>query len=227
MTKEQFLVKWGDLSRPLKSDLDAVIAHEIAKAKGEPEKTNKIEITPHTLVEINRAFRVLKEDESSYIHNVFSDDGVFDAMNEIRQVYKAYFGGEERQIQPDLDKPAPNPIEQAYDAFKPIRAKCWGKDLWIKKYTEGHSICNKGGKFENLWDFKTNPNDWELYTEPDTDQGTDQDAPKFDQDRFEAMFRAVVASGRTESYDQDFLATNICLEKLDAYYASQKGGENG
>lgn len=170
MEKKQFIDKYN-LNATTISDLNAVIAHEIEKAKGE-------------------------------------------------------------------DKPSPNPIREAYDAFKPIRVKNWKKDLWIKKHSEAQSISENCTIYNNcniIFDFDENPQYWELYTEPEADkpaptdedwnksQVTDQPAPakpKFNQDRFEAMFRAVVASGRTESYDQDFLATNICLEKLDAYYAT-------
>lgn len=56
---------------------------------------------------------------------------------------------------------------------------------------------------------------------------TEQPAKPFDKDRFERMFRAVVASGRTESWKEDFRNTEIALEKLDAYYASKEGGNNG
>jgi hypothetical protein len=131
------------------------------------------------------------------------------------------------EIEKAKGQPAPNPIREAYDAYKPIRDKDWIKGDWIKKQSDTHSICNKGMLYENDdLDFDTIPEGWEIYTEAEAEQVTAPAKPKFDQDRFERMFRAVVASGRTESYDQDFLATNICLEKLDAFYASKKGGNN-
>ena len=37
MTKQELMQKWGDLSRPLKNDIDAVIAHEIAKMQEKPQ----------------------------------------------------------------------------------------------------------------------------------------------------------------------------------------------
>jgi hypothetical protein len=166
MTKEQFLIKWPYLNEIRDTinpyfieDLEAVIAHEIEKAKGEVV-------------------------------------------------------------------PALNPIREAYDAYKPIRAKCWGKDSWIKKHSEGHSICNKGGKFENNWDFKTNPQDWELYTEAEAEKVTAPAKPKFDKDRFEAMFRAVVIASPHDTYDRCMEITTGVIEKLDAYYATKKGGSN-
>jgi hypothetical protein len=166
MTKEQFLIKWPYLNEIRDTinpyfieDIDAVIAYEIEKAKGEV-------------------------------------------------------------------KPAPNPIREAYDNFQPIRFKGWLKYEWVKKHSELESITDVGNISDYEWNFDTKPEDWEIYTEAEAEQVTAPAKPKFDQDRFERMFRAVVASGRTESYDQDFLATNICLEKLDAYYATKKGGSN-
>jgi hypothetical protein len=38
--------------------------------------TDKVEITYHTLVEVNRAFNSLIKNKESYIYKVFSDDGV-------------------------------------------------------------------------------------------------------------------------------------------------------
>ena len=96
MTKEQFINKWPYLNNTRDtinpyfiSDLEAVIATEIAKAQIEKTKeTRKIEISDYTLVEICRAFRALREDKNSYIHHVFSDDYVFHAMNEIEKAYE-------------------------------------------------------------------------------------------------------------------------------------------
>jgi hypothetical protein len=60
-----------------------------------------------------------------------------------------------------------------------------------------------------------------------TDQVTDQDAPKFDQDRFEAMFRAVVISRNNSMSNTTALNDTIYyLKQLDAYYATKKGGNN-
>jgi hypothetical protein len=49
---------------------------------------DKIEITFHTLIEIKRAFRVLLEDKNSYIHKAFSDDNVYNAIDEINNICK-------------------------------------------------------------------------------------------------------------------------------------------
>jgi hypothetical protein len=52
---------------------------------------DKVEITASTLIEINRAFDALKQYENSYIHKVFADDNVFNAIDEIKKVYNNYF----------------------------------------------------------------------------------------------------------------------------------------
>lgn len=71
---------------------------------------------------------------------------------------------------------------------------------------------------------------WELYepekapTEPNSQVILDN---SFDRERFERMFCAVVASGRTERWEEDFKFTEEALAKLDAYNESkQKGGNN-
>jgi hypothetical protein len=46
--------------------------------------TDKVEITYHTLGEVNRAFNSLIKNKESYIYKVFSDDGVFFAIDEIK-----------------------------------------------------------------------------------------------------------------------------------------------
>lgn len=52
---------------------------------------DKVEISVVALIEIKRAFNALRKDKNSYIHNVFMDDYVFGAMNEIDKVYEDYF----------------------------------------------------------------------------------------------------------------------------------------
>jgi hypothetical protein len=154
MTKEQLYVIWTLLPE-LKADIDAVIAYEIAKAKG-------------------------------------------------------------------VEKPALNPIEQAYEQWLKVRPKKWDKGHWIKKYDNLHWIHSNGVMQVKIISLFENPHDWELYTEAEAEKPAPA-KPKFDQERFEAMFRAVVASGRT---DNEFIETEEILEQLDAYYASKKGGEN-
>ncbi len=212
MTKELLFSKWH-IDIYLKADIEAVIATEIEKAKDQPQPSDKVQISKHTLVEVNRAFRAVKQDRNSYIHKVFSDDGVFDAMEEIRKMFDNYF------VEQPQEQPALNPIAQAYEDGKKIRSKRWSNYEWIKKHSKVESITDAGAICKNDWDFYSVPEKWELYTEP-----TEQPAKPFDKDRFEAMFRAVVASG---SYNGKFLSkTKLFLEELDAYYASKEGGAN-
>ena len=49
MTKKELMQKWGDLSRPLKNDLNDVIKHEVAKAKEQSEK-------PSSQVKLDNSF---------------------------------------------------------------------------------------------------------------------------------------------------------------------------
>jgi hypothetical protein len=48
----------------------------------------------------------------------------------------------------------------------------------------------------------------------------------FDQDRFEAMFRAVIASGVKINFEFCKAETKYFITQLDAYYATKKGGNN-
>lgn len=55
-----------------------------------------------------------------------------------------------------------------------------------------------------------------------------QTAKPFDKDRFEAMFRAVVASGVQQNFECFKIDTTYFLQQLDAFYTEkEKGGENG
>jgi hypothetical protein len=229
MTKQELYAIWTLLPE-LKADLEAVIATEIEKAKVQPQPSDKVQISKHTLVEVNRAFRALKQDRNSYIHKVFSDDGVFDAMEEIRQVYEAYFGGEERQIKPKDAQPQPtlNPILEAYEQGDRIRHRNWGINKWIKKHSDILSATTDSWfDKKSFWDFDTNPKEWEIWHEDvEPEQVTEPAKPKFDQERFEAMFRAVVQSGTNTDIDYNILVTKNTLKQLDAYYATKKGGEN-
>ena len=62
-------------------------------------------------------------------------------------------------------------------------------------------------------------------TQVATDQAPDQ-APKFDQDRFERLFCAVIISSPHSTYEKCMKITQEALKQLDAYYAT-KGGNNG
>jgi len=53
--------------------------------------TDKVEISVLALIEIKRAFRVLLNDRTSYVHRVYSDDYVYDALKELSEVYNNYF----------------------------------------------------------------------------------------------------------------------------------------
>ena len=52
---------------------------------------DQVEIKVATLVEVRRMIRALSKDKSSYLHNVFSDDYCFAAIDEINKVYNNYF----------------------------------------------------------------------------------------------------------------------------------------
>ena len=57
---------------------------------------------------------------------------------------------------------------------------------------------------------------------------TEQPQPKFDRDRFERMFCAVVANGGHELCHKEAIElTEQALAELDAYYAKKEGGNNG
>jgi hypothetical protein len=222
MTKEQLYVIWTLLPE-LKADIDAVIAYEIAKAKG-------------------------------------------------------------------VEKPALNPIEQAYEQWLKVRPKKWDKGHWIKKYDNLHWIHSNGVMQVKIISLFENPHDWELYTEAEAEQVTDQPAPPmtykeavnliilnrlthkwagndswfacaycgkiiqfcdengqdmievkfdeldltewypytkpFDQDRFERLFRAVVIASPHDTYDRCMEITNGVIKQLDDFYATKKGGNN-
>ena len=52
---------------------------------------DKVEISVVALIEIKRAFSALLDNKDSYLHKVFSDDYVFDALKELKEVYADYF----------------------------------------------------------------------------------------------------------------------------------------
>lgn len=171
MTKEQFAEKWGwnIVNNAILSDLDAVIATEIAKAQ-------------------------------------------------------------EVKLEDAQPQPALNPIEQAYERGEKIRKKNWENQSWYKKYDENNVITNRGNVYAiSMFDFnsiKNEPDLWELYTEPEqVAEPAKQPAKPFDLDRFERMFCTVVASGQWENCEIGH--TEFLIEKLDAYYATKEGGNNG
>ena len=126
-------------------------------------------------------------------------------------------------------QPALNPIEQAFERGEKIRKKNWGNQSWYKKYDEKYVITNCGNVYAIfLIDFnsiKKEPEKWELYTEPTEQPAQPSSQAKldnsFDRDRFEAMFRAVVASEAEIDFVFRRNETNYLLEQLDAYYATK------
>lgn len=58
---------------------------------------DKVEISIVALIEIKRAFSVLIDDKNSYLHKVFNDDYVYEALKELKQIYADYF---EEEIKP-------------------------------------------------------------------------------------------------------------------------------
>lgn len=126
----------------------------------------------------------------------------------------------------DEPQPALNPIEQAYERGEKIRQKNWLKNAWIQKLSKTESTSDTLTTFSNNWDFITHPENWELYTEPkQVAEPTEQPKP-FDKERFEAMFRAVVASGVQQNFECFKIDTTYFLQQLDAYYATKEGGNN-
>lgn len=130
-----------------------------------------------------------------------------------------------QEAKPEDTKPQPalNPIEQAYERGEKIRHKNWLNGDWIQKHNETKTIDNNG--YLNsvfTFGFIQDPEKWELYTEP-----TEQPAKQFDRDRFEAMFRAVVMGSGNPFTGDEFSLTEYIITKLDAYYASKEGGNNG
>lgn len=121
-----------------------------------------------------------------------------------------------------LEQPALNPIEQAYERGEKIRRKDWNINSYTRKY-------DLSAKKQFTWHGeRINPEEWELYTEP-TEQPSSQAKLDnlFDKDRFEAMFRAVVASGEKLDFEYCKRETTYFIQQLDAYYASkEKGGNN-
>jgi hypothetical protein len=155
-------------------------------------------------------------------------------LNEIRDTINPYFIEDidaviAYEIEKAKVKPAPNPITEAYERGEKIRFKDWHTSSWITKHSYTHSIDESGTVYKNdsiHFNFDEQPSEWELYTEAEAEQVTEPAKPKFDQDRFEAMFRAVVASGLNARYEDDLEYTKEALTKLDAYYATKKGGNN-
>jgi hypothetical protein len=120
-------------------------------------------------------------------------------------------------------QPAPNPIREAYDAYKPIRAKDWRKGDWIKKHTETESIDESGKTWTCSFSFDKHPEKWEIYTEAEAEKVTAPAKPKFDKDRFERVFCALLVG---DVYVNALKGTEDVLKQLDAYYATKKGGSN-
>lgn len=58
---------------------------------------DKVEISVLALIEIKRAFSALLNNKESYIYNVFSDDFVFIALDELKKTYAEYFDEEVKQ----------------------------------------------------------------------------------------------------------------------------------
>jgi hypothetical protein len=58
---------------------------------------------------------------------------------------------------------------------------------------------------------------------PEAEQVTEPAKPKFDQDRFERVFCALLVG---DVYVNALKGTEDVLKQLDAYYATKKGGNN-
>ena len=130
------------------------------------------------------------------------------------------------EIEKAKEQPELNEIELAYEEGKKIRRKDWNINSYTRKY-------DLSTKKQFTWHGeRINPEEWELYHEPElapAEQPSSQAIldNSFDRERFEAMFRAVVANGDVES-TKFFECTKDLINQLDAYYAEkEKGGENG
>lgn len=66
-------------------------------AKNRDLHEDKVQISVVALIEIKRAFSILLDDKESYLHNLFSDDYVYGALNELKSVYAEYF---EEEVKP-------------------------------------------------------------------------------------------------------------------------------
>ena len=60
-------------------------------AKNRDLYRDKVEVSVVALIEIKRAFSCLIDNKDSYVHKVFMDDYVHQALNELKDVYAEYF----------------------------------------------------------------------------------------------------------------------------------------
>lgn len=245
MTKEQFLNKYfsntGDFQGPMPltlPDLEAVIAHEIAKAKGEVKPVpNPILVAYYNGVKIREVnlhkpkwikkhtITQAVDDTGHYWH--FIEDLDFTTNPEKWELYT--------EAEAEAEKPAPNPIAEMTEKEKieyitnnKLTHKDCPNKTWYAMYINGYSPYIGGYRYRVKFYYGDKHMMWQEYDTLDLSEwqpvGTDQVAPKFDKERFEAMFRAVVASGGF--YEDSIKATEHFISKLDAYYASKKGGNN-
>lgn len=63
----------------------------MAETKKRDLFNDKVEISVLALIEIKRAFGALIKNEDSYVHKVFMDDHVHQALNELKKTYAEYF----------------------------------------------------------------------------------------------------------------------------------------
>ena len=228
MTKEQLYAKW--IFQPsCKDDIESVIATEIAKVQEQPQPAlNEIEKAYHNYEPIRyilwkKGWRIKKHSDTESI------DANGRIFNNTCFVFNFDTNPEKWELYTEPEKHAPNPIEQAFERGEKIRQKNWLKSCWIKKHSETETIDERGNICYNDWSFVKHPNKWEIYTEP-AEQPSSQAKldNSFDKERFEAMFRAVVANGGHElDHKQAIELTEEALKQLDAYYSSKEGGNNG
>jgi len=215
--------KWGDLSRPLKNDIDAVIEYEIAKSKEPQPAPNPIAEAYERWEKINKktwekGLWIKKHSNNESMQEdgcvVFSSYFNFNEYPELWELYTE-----------PAKQPEPNPIAEAYERGEKIRLKDWRKSSYIKKQSKKQFIDERGSTLyhHNILGFDTHPEKWELYTEPEQPVETEKPSSQvkldnsFDKERFEAMFRAVI---------ETLEATMNAQKQLDAYYASKEGGNN-
>lgn len=219
MTKEQFCAKW-EYSRYWKADLEAVIATEIAKVQ-----EVKAELATNPISEAyEQGLKIRRKnwDKNAWIQKLSETESTSDTLTTFANNWDfEYFPDKWELYTEPVEQPKPNVLNEQFSEVHHKIVDGLGTILSSLGANSGiMSIVMSWGDTQDSVSTLQMLND---YIEKYIDK---KPANPFNKDRFEAMFRAVVASGKTESWKEDFRNTEIALEKLDAYYASKEGGNN-
>jgi len=256
MTKEQLMQKWGDLSRPLKNDIDAVIEYEIAKSKEPQPAPNPIAEAYERWEKINKktwekGLWIKKHSNNESMQEdgcvVFSSYFNFNEYPELWELYTE-----------PAKQPEPNPIAEAYERGEKIRLKDWRKSSYIKKQSKKQFIDERGSTLyhHNILGFDTHPEKWELYTESeqvakpepqvitdlleiaisdvfDSFKKIEETKKQMEQEKIQHDAEQPSKPFDRERFERMFRAvietheaTMNALKQLDAYYATKEGGNN-